>query len=240
MIAHGSINPLSKPPCPASQSTDKRTTSRLFSHTVWYTWRFALRPFKIRRGGHQQTSAIVSRLPAIDHRSRHTTNTPSSSKLTPTRHRHDAQTIHLVNLPPCISYRRTRPSINYDFTRGNIFYSHRSVLLRSFIRSFESSNRALIYTSYYRHDTNERWAMSWRRLLCTVWKAVELSYIILLTPRNNTNTLSVALYMLITNHILEYTNTNSSSYSSNAFSIELLRSIIFVCFKNLLLLIINA
>ena len=146
MITHGSINPLSKPPCPAFQSTDKRT-SRLFSHTVWYTSRFALRPFKIRRGGHQQTSAIVSRLPAIDHRSRHTTNTPSSSKLTPTRHRHDAQTIHLVNLPPRISCRRTRPSINYDFTRGtwNIFYSHRSVFL---LRSFESGlDRHLVFSS---------------------------------------------------------------------------------------------
>ena len=65
-------------------------------------------------------------------------------------------------------------------------------------------------------------------MLCTVWKAVELSYIILLTSRNNTNTLFVILYTRISTHILEYTNTNSSSYSSNAISIELLRSI-FVC-----------
>eukprot|EP00956_Cyclotella_meneghiniana_P028780 scaffold67959_cov44-Cyclotella_meneghiniana.AAC.1 len=143
MIAHGSINPLSKPPCPASQSTDKRTTSRLFSHTVWYTSRFALS--SLQNPPRRPSTSHGHRLSAAGHRSRHTTNTPSSSKLTPTRHRHDAQTIHLVNLPPCISCRRTRPSINYDL---HVARGISSILHRSFVRIFESGlDRHLIFSS---------------------------------------------------------------------------------------------
>ena len=61
-------NPLSKPPCPASQikSTDKRT-SRLY--LSYGTSRFALRPFKIHRAPRRPSTNLghrPSRLPAID------------------------------------------------------------------------------------------------------------------------------------------------------------------------------
>ena len=166
------------------------------------------------------------RLSAAGHRSRHTANTPSSSKLTPTRHRHDAQTIHLVNLPPRISCRRTRPSINYDFTRGtwNIFYS-----CRSFVWIFESGlDLHLIFSSWYKLKVSDVTTASCfvlfgrqSSLVTAVVMRLVSSYI-LITSRHNTNTLFVILYTRISTHILEYTNTNSSSYSSNAFSIELL------------------
>jgi hypothetical protein len=130
MITHGSINPLSKPPCPASQSTDKRTTSRLFSHTVWYTSRFALRPFKIRRGGHQQTSASFSRLPAID------------LDTLRTRHRHPNSRLRVI----AMTLKRSTSSIFRLVSRvaalghpsTTIYTWHVEYLLFSIVHLFES------------------------------------------------------------------------------------------------------